>query len=48
MIPLLLLALAVACVAFWKVVWRILVIVVLFLFAWEIFLIIQDLHHVIR
>jgi len=47
MIPLLI-ALAVICVAFWKVVWRILMIVVVFLFAWEIVLIIQGLHHVVR
>ena len=47
MIPLLI-ALAVACVAFWRVVWRILMIVVLFLFAWEIVLIIQDMHHLVR
>ncbi len=48
MVALLLLALAVSCVVFWAVVWRILVVVILFLAAWEVFLIIQDLHHAIR
>jgi hypothetical protein len=45
MIPLLI-ALAIACVAFWRVAWRLLVIVALFMFVYGIIQVIQDLHHV--
>ena len=44
MIPFLI-ALAVACVAFWKVAARILVIVVMFLIVSGVIMVIQDLHH---
>ncbi len=44
MIPFLI-ALAVACVAFWKVAVRILAIVVIFLVVSGVIMVIQDLHH---
>ena len=44
MIPFLI-ALAVACVAFWKVALRILAIAVIFLVIWGVIMVIQDLHH---
>lgn len=44
MIPFLI-ALAVACVAFWKVALRILAIVVIFLVISGTIMVIQDLHH---
>ena len=40
-----LIALAVACVAFWKVAVRILAIVVIFLVISGVVMVIQDLHH---
>jgi hypothetical protein len=44
MIPLYI-ALAVACVAFWKVAWKILAAAALFLFVSGVIMVIQDLHH---
>ncbi len=38
-------ALAVACVVFWRVAWKILVIVALFLLVSGVVMFIQDLHH---
>ena len=38
-------ALAVACVAFWKVAWKILAAAALFLFVSGVIMVIQDLHH---
>lgn len=39
-------AIIIACVAFWKVALKLLVVVVLVLFVWEIVLIVQDMHHI--
>ena len=47
MIPLLI-ALAVACVAFWKVAVKILAIVALFLLVSGVVMFIQDMHHMVR
>lgn len=41
-------ALAIACVAFWRAALRILVIVMLFLLASGVVMVIQDMHHVVR
>ncbi len=43
---LLIVAIIVAGVAFWKVVWKLLAIVALVMFVWEIALIVQDVHHI--
>ena len=45
MIPLFI-ALVVACIAFWKVAVKILVIVGLFLLVSGVFMVIQDMHHI--
>jgi hypothetical protein len=45
MIPLLI-ALVVACIAFWKVAVKILVAVGLFLLVSGVFMVIQDMHHI--
>jgi len=47
MIPLLI-GLFIACVAFWKVAWKILAAVALFLLVSGAVMVIQDLHHVVR
>ena len=44
---LLIVAIIVAGVAFWKVVWKLLVILALMAFVWEIVLIAQDIHHIV-
>jgi hypothetical protein len=44
---LLIVAIIVAGVAFWKVAWKLLVIGALVTFVWEIVLIVQDLHHIV-
>jgi len=43
----LIVAIIIACVAFWKVAVRLLVVVALAMFVWEIVLIVQDLHHIL-
>ena len=45
MIPLFI-ALAVACVAFWKVAWKILAAVALFLIVSGVVMVIQDMQHI--
>lgn len=47
MIPLLI-AIAVACVAFWRVALKLLVAVALFLIVSGIVMVIQDMHHVVK
>ena len=44
---LLIVAVIVAGVAFWKIVWKLLVILALVAFVWEIVLIAHDIHHIV-
>jgi len=39
-------ALAVACVAFWRVAWKLLAAVAIFLLVSGVVMVIQDLHHI--
>jgi len=41
-------ALAIACIAFWRAALKILVIVLLFLLASGVVMVIQDMHHVVK
>jgi hypothetical protein len=47
MLPLFI-ALAVACVAFWRVALRLLAMVAIFLLVSGIILVVQDMHHVVK
>ncbi len=40
-------AIIIACVAFWKVALKLLVVAALAMFVWEIVLIIQNVHHIL-
>jgi hypothetical protein len=44
---LLIVAIIVAGIVFWKVAWKLLVIGALVTFVWEIVLIMQDIHHIV-
>ena len=44
MIPLLI-AIAVACIAFWKVAWKLLAIAVIFMLVMGVVMVVQYLHH---
>ena len=44
---LLIVAVTIACVVFWKVALKVLAIVALVMFVWEIVLIVQDIHHIV-
>lgn len=44
---LLLAAIIIAGVVFWKIAWKLLVIGALVTFVWEIVLVVQDLHHIV-
>ena len=47
MIPLLI-ATAVACIAFWKVAWKLLAIAAIFMLVMGVIMVAQDLHHMVR
>jgi len=47
MIPLLI-AIAVACIAFWKVAWKLLAIAAIFMLVVGVVMVVQDLHHMVR
>lgn len=47
MLPLLI-AIAVACIAFWKVAWKLLAIAVIFVLVMGVVMIAQYLHHMVR
>lgn len=44
---LLIVAIIIACVVFWKVALKLLAVVALVMFVWEIVLIVQDMHHIV-